>query len=194
MSGEMILSALRILNKNAFNHYLLNCSEENLSGLLPVEVTDALDRVLRAEKNFGTEITKNIRTAYLHPTHRQWAEQRLHVIRSNKYINKGLSLYFTHKRPEDSYGMWLRYPINNLTDFENWKEVYLEGKQLNTEIENMLRPRFQQREEIENPSKYEHTAQRDFGAVQSDGWFSTREAFLLIVIFLGLIQLMIRGC
>lgn len=188
MSNEMLISALSILNPEAFNHYLLHSSEENLSGLLSSEVTDALDRVLRTEKNFDTSITQNIRKAYLDPAYRQWAEQRLDVIRTNKHINKGLSLYFVHKRPEDRHGMWLRYPINSLTDFENWKEVFLEGKQLSIEMENMLRPRLQHRTEPQN------ITQRHFKPLEADNWFSTREVFLLIVIFLGLIQLMIKGC
>lgn len=195
MSSEVISTALNILNPPAFRHFLINSSEENLSGLLPTEVTHMLDEFLRTEKYMDTNIAQNIRRAYLDPTHRTWAEARLVVLGQNKYINKGLILPFVHQAPQTSYGIWHRYPINSLSDFQEWKETYLEDKPISMKMSKLLFKPVEQIVGHSNEASNTTDISRHLNStIRSESLLGTREVILLIVIFLALIQLIARGC
>ncbi|GGI23868.1 hypothetical protein [Pedobacter mendelii] len=193
MSNEMLSAALSILNPNAFRHYLRNYSEENLSALLPIEVTNELDKLLRTEKDIDTGIIANIRKAYTDPLIKKWAEERLSILQTNKYIGKGFYLSFLQTLPQNSYTVWSHFPINSNKDFEHWKEVFLEGKPLNKEMEDKLRHRAAQLSESynryppDNPSTY-HSSH------DTESYFNGREILIVIAILVLLIQLIIRGC
>lgn len=193
MSKEMLLAALSILNPNAFRHYLRNFSEENLPALLPIEVTNELDKLLRTEKDIDTGIIANIRKAYTDPLTKKWADERLSALQTNKYINKGFHLSFLQTLPQYSYTVWGHFPIYGNKDFEHWKEVFLEGKPLNKEMEDKLRHRADQLSESynrhppDNPSTY-----HSFHYTKS--YFNGREILIIIAVLLIVIHLIIRGC
>lgn len=186
MSSEMLFAALSILNPNAFRHYLMHCSDENLPALLDNKVTKALDELLKSEKNISTSIINNIQKAYADHMTKNWAEERLSVLGRNKYISKGLYLYFPQTFPTDNYPMWSRFPINSKKDFEHWKEIVLEGKPLSIEMEDKLRPRV-------NHSPESYPQQQRLGdstyrnLSNNEPYLSAREILILIAVLILLI-------
>lgn len=193
-SLEMLTAAYSILNPNAFFNYLRDCSALNLQALLPAEITALLDKLLKSEKNIGTSILKNIRIAYDEPLTLDWAERRLAVLSGNKYIGKGLHLYFQHQWPDENYPTWYRFPINNRGDFAHWKEVSMDGKPLSTAMENKLRTRVSRPNQTKTWDSYDENAFRNLPRTVGSNGFTGREILLLITCFLLLIILFSKGC
>ena len=122
---------------------------------------------------------------------KNWAEERLSALGRNKYISKGLYLYFPQTFPTYNYPMWSRFPINSKKDFEHWKKIVLEGKPLSIEMEDKLRPRVNYSpESYPQQQRLRDTTCRNWP--NNDPYLSAREILIIIAILLSLIVLLIR--
>ncbi len=101
--------------------------------LLP-KITSYLDDILTNQKSIGTTIHRLLYNTY-HSTDKEiktWTDERLLVLCGNKYKGNGQFLYYTDNEKKYHFK---RFYIENDDDFRQWGNLYLEDRELPTNLE-----------------------------------------------------------
>lgn len=122
---EILKYIYPLLKDFEFNHYLKN--NENIKNIRiqpNLYLTEALDNILLNDKNIGVYIVKlmiNIANSE-NESDVKWLTERLKALSANKYVGRGLYLYY--QEPELDKG-WFQFEINNQYDLKKWTKKTL---------------------------------------------------------------------
>ncbi len=122
---SLLPEVLDILKPVEAMHMIKNGDLTNPEVYTSKVITSYLDKILTSEKNIGTTITRMLYSAYhsADKNLKDWTNERLSVLRRNKYKGNGQTLYYTDSEK--------KYHFKNLfiesdNDFFLWKKIYLE--------------------------------------------------------------------